>query len=227
MMIGEIIETSSTGFVAESFELNHPPALGRFVVVHSPVSGAASFIELYAIVTNGRTVGMDPSRRPVRQSTAAVYDQAVYEHQPQLKHTLRTEFAAAMVGWSADGRSWQRLPSRPPPLHFSVHTASEEQVRQFTDSFQYLRLLLQTCAEVSPFQVMAASVRETFQQRGQDHDWLRQAAREIAVLLKSDHEALLNVLQAIDPGAPDVADLAPTRRRSAGGLDSSRRGARP
>ena len=72
MMIGEIIETMSTGFVAENSELKQPPALGSFVVVHSPVPSAASFIELYAMVTNGRTVGMDPSRRPVRQSTAVV-----------------------------------------------------------------------------------------------------------------------------------------------------------
>ena len=227
MMIGEIIETMSTGFVAESFELNQPPALGSFVVVHSPVANAASFIELYAVVTNGRTVGMDPSRRPVRQSTAAVFDRAIYEHQPQLKHTLRTEFAASLVGWSEDGRTRQHLPSRPPPLHFSVHTASNQQVRQFTDSLQYLRLLLQVSAEVSPFQVVAANVREVFQQRGHDREWLQQAAREIAILLKSDHEALLNILYAIDPGEPDSADLAPTRRRTAGGPDSPRRGARP
>ncbi|GEM_PF-260196 len=225
MMIGEIIETMSTGFVAESFELNQPPALGSFVVVHAPSAGPS--VELYAVVTNGRTVGVDPSRRPIRQSTAAVFDQAIYEHQPQLKHTLRTEFSAALVGWATEGRIRQHLPSRPPPLHFSVHTASEEQVQHFTHSLQYLRLLLQTVAEVSPLQVVAANVREVFERRDQDRDWLCQAAREIAILLKSDHEALLNVLQAIDPGEADPANSALARQSSAIAPDPSRRGSRP
>jgi hypothetical protein len=225
MMIGEVIESMSTGFVAESFELNQPPALGSFVVVHSPSAGSS--IDLYAVVTNGRTVGVDPSRRPVRQSTAAVFDQAIYEHQPQLKHTLRTEFSAALVGWGTEGRIRQNLPSRPPPLHFSVHTASEEQVEQFTHSLQYLRLLLQTTAEVSPLQVVAANVREVYERRGQDRNWLCQAAREIAIVLKSDHEALLDVLQAIDPGETNPADPALARRSPASVPDPSRRGSRP
>jgi len=33
MRIGEIIETGTTGFVAESLELNRPPALGSLVKV--------------------------------------------------------------------------------------------------------------------------------------------------------------------------------------------------
>ncbi len=226
MMIGEIIETMSTAFIAESFELNQPPALGSFVVVHLPVVSGTPHVELYAVVTYGRTLGMDPSRRPVRQSTSTVFDQAIYERQPQLKHTLRTEFGAALVGWNADGRIRQNLPSRPPPLHFSVHLANPDQVRQFTDTLQYLRLLLQTSAEVSPFQVVAANVRDVFEQRGQDHGWLQQAAREVAILLRSDHEALLNVLNAIDPEGLDAANLVSPHAGTAGSLGSSRRGAR-
>jgi len=201
MSIGEIIETTSTAFVAESFELNSPPPLGSLVIVHvSSETGTSTSIDLYAVVIYGQTVGLDPSRRAVRRSTDAVYDHAIYKEHPELKHTLRTEFGAALVGFVVDGVVRQHLPSQPPPLHYSVHTANAEQVRRFTNSLHYLRNLLVPKGEVPPTQVLAANVREVYQQRGADRLWLDAAAREIATLLKSDHQALLTVLYSIDPG---------------------------
>ncbi|KPL21414.1 MAG: hypothetical protein AMJ93_09670 [Anaerolineae bacterium SM23_84] len=210
MRIGEIIETMSTGFVAESFELNRPPALGSLVVAHVPANAlpVPTAMELYAVVTYGRTVGLDPSRRAVRRSTDNVFDQEIYQEHPELQRTLRTEFGASLVGFITDGLIRQHLPSQPPPLHFSVQTASVEGVRRFTDRLQYLRLLLPAQAtsghgaggsQVSLLQVLAANVRQVYEQRGKDRAWLDTAAREIATLLKSDHEALLTVLYAIEP----------------------------
>lgn len=196
MRIGEIIETTSIGFVAESFELNRPPPLGSIVVVSVPVQA----MELYAVVTYGQTVGLDPGRRAVRRSTEEVFDEAIYHEHPELKHTLRTEFGAALVGYLADGQVWQHLPPQPPPLHFSVQTLNVEEIRRFTDYLLYFRLLLNYSGPVSPLQVLAANVREVYRQRGGDHAWLDAAAHEIATLLKNDHEALLTVLYAIDPG---------------------------
>ncbi|MGC8786653.1 MAG: hypothetical protein ACP5Q1_04420 [Anaerolineae bacterium] len=196
MRIGEIVETTSTSFVAESFELNRPPPLGSLVAVSLP----AQAMELYAVVTYGQTVGLDPGRRAVRRSTDAVFDEAIYHEHPELKHTLRTEFGAALVGYSIAGQVWQHLPPQPPPLHFSVHMAGVEEMRRFTDLLLYFRLLLTYSGPVSSLQVLAANVREVYRQRGSDRAWLDAAAREIAALLKNDHEALLTVLYAIDPG---------------------------
>lgn len=196
MRIGEIIETTSTGFVAESFALNRPPALGSLVVVRLPVQA----MELYAVVTYGQTVGLDPGRRAMRRSSEVVFDEAIYREHPELKHTLRTEFGAALVGYLVDGRVWQHLPPQPPPLHFSVQTVNDEEMRSFTDHLFYFRLLLSYSGPVSPLQVLAANVRGVYRQRGSDRAWLEAAAREIATLLKDDHEALLTVLYAIDPG---------------------------
>lgn len=202
--IGEIIETTSTGFVAESFELNQPPPLGSVVIVHvSEEADTPSGTDLYAVVTNGQTVGLDPTRRAVRRSTDKVFDDAIYERNPELKHTLRTEFGAALVGFMRGDVVRQHLPSQPPPLHYSVHKASTEQIREFTSQLHYLRLLLVPYGDVAPPQVLAANVREVYQQRGADHSWLDIAAREVATLLKSDHQALLTVLYAIEPGPGD------------------------
>jgi len=200
--IGEIIETMSTGFIAESFELNKPPALGSIVVVRVPAETAMTpaDMDLYAVVTYGRTAGLDPSRRAVRRSTDSVFDQAIYREYPELTHTLRTEFGATLVGFAVKGLVQQHLPPQPPPLHFSVQKTPVEEVRRFTDCLHYLRMLLVHKGELPPLQVLAANVRQVYQQRGHDRAWLDTAAREIASLLKNDHESLLTILYAIDPG---------------------------
>jgi len=215
--IGEIIETMSTGFVAESFELNHPPALGSLVVVRLPGAGLVSStrqggegagIDLYAVVTYGQTAGIDPSRRAVRRSTDEVFDGAIYQHNPELERTLRTEFGAALVGFGRSGRVHQHLPSQLPPLHFSVQEPTSDEVVRFTERLQYLRLLatpylasgpVSSAGQVPPLQVLSANVRWVYEARGGDRVWLDGAAREIAMLLKSDYEALLTVLYAIEP----------------------------
>ena len=200
--IGEIIETMSTGFVAESFVLNRPPSLGSLVTVHLPAetAEASDSMDLYAVVTCGRTLGLDPTRRAVRRTTDTVFDAAIYQEHPQLKRTLRTEFGAALVGFATKGRVQQRLPHQPPPLHFSVHTVPREELRHFTEGLHYFRLLLATRGEVPPLQVLTANVRESCRQRDHDRAWLTAAGQEIATLLKNDHQALMTALHAIDPG---------------------------
>ena len=195
MRIGEIIETGTTGFVAESLELNRPPALGSLVKVEVGDGGC-----IYGVVSHGTTTGLDPGRRAVRRSTEQVYDGAIYDEHPELKHTLRTEFSVLLVGCVEDGDIRQHLPAQPPPLHYTVHQCTEEEVRAFSERLYYLRLLLSASGEVPSEQLLAAHVRQAYRQRGQDREWLERAAREIAALLKHDYERLMTVLYAIEPG---------------------------
>lgn len=195
MRIGEIVETGTTGFVAESLELNRPPALGSLVKVEV---GDGSCV--YGVVSHGTTAGLDPGRRAVRRSTEKVYDEAIYDEHPELRHTLRTEFSVLLVGCVENGAIRQHLPAQPPPLHYSVHQCMEEEVRAFSERLYYLRLLLAATGEVPSEQFLAAHVRQAYRQRGQDREWLERAAREIAALLKYDYERLMTVLYAIEAG---------------------------
>lgn len=199
MRIGEIIETTSVSFVAESLELNRPPPLGSLVTVHL-TSRPDTLV--FAVVTHGQTVGLDPSRRAIRRSTEVIFDDAVYSNNPELDHVLRTEFSASLVGLSVDGVIRQHLPPQPPPLHYSVHSASPQQMDLFTASLSYFRLLLLTIGPVPCQQILAAHVREVHSRKGNDLAWLNAAGREIANLLRDDHEALMTTLYAIDPGVP-------------------------
>jgi hypothetical protein len=194
MKIGEIIETATTGFVAESEELNRPPALGSLVKVQV---GGADYA--YGVVSYGTTTSPEPGRRAVRRSTEEVFDEAIYDEHPQLRRILHTEFNAILVGWVQGGIIHQHLPPHPPPLHHSVYQCAPEEVKAFSQWLYYLRLLLSSRAGVSAEQLVAAHVRETYRQRGGDAEWLERTARELASLLKHDYERLMTILYAIEP----------------------------
>ncbi len=190
--IGEIIETGTTLFVAESFALNQPPPLGRLVYVQN------GDIQIYGVVCFGTTTSPDPGRRAVRRSTVGVYDEAIYHEHPQLEHTLHTEFTVRLVGYSQNGIIYRYLPPTPPPLHFSVLDCHVNQVHVFTEQLTYLRLLLQA-VEIPPEQLIAAHIRQAYQARGHDDSWLTGAARLIAGLFKNDYDRLMTVLNGIVP----------------------------
>lgn len=191
--IGEIVETETSRFVAESFELHRPPALGQLVYAMGDGN-----VQLYAVVCYGTTASPDPGRRAVRRSSKEVFDQAVYDEHPQLELMLRTEFAARLVGYADDTAVRHYLPPQPPPLHYSVYTCTADQVVRFTGRLTYLRLMLDI-PEIAAEQLLAAHIREVYRLRGEDRAWLSGAAREVASLLKSDYERLMTVLYGIEP----------------------------
>jgi hypothetical protein len=193
MRIGEIVESSSTHFVAESLDLRRPPELGRLVKVH-----LGEDRDLCAVVCHGETGSLDPGRRAVRRSTDEVYDDRVYREHPQLEHVLRTEFTSLAVGLLDSQVVRQGLPSLLPPLHYSVHGCEKEETTRFTQDLYYFRLLLGVPVRIPTELVLAGHLRWVYRERGHDEGWLQQAAREVAKLLKQDYERLATVLCAIE-----------------------------
>lgn len=192
--IGEIVATHSLGFVAESFTLHEPPALGSLVKAPLVAGG-----EALGVVCFGETVGLQPGRRALRRSDETVYDSAIYREHPELVHTIRTEFHVVLVGWQEGGALRQVLPPQPPPLHYSVVACTPQEVRAFTERLDYFRLLLAAEVPLPSEQVLAAHIRRAYADRGRDDAWLRRAAREVARLLKEEYDRLVTVLSGIAP----------------------------
>lgn len=192
-IIGEIIETSTLAFVAESQQLHQPPALGELIVVQ--VDGDDY---CYGVVTYGTTSSPDVGRRVVRRATDDVRDEAIYNQHPQLTRLLQTTFRAKLVGWRENNRLVQSIPPTPPPLHHTVYRCPADIKPLVERGFYYFRLLLDDAGEVPAEHVLAAHVRYAYREQGQNDAWLERAAREIASLLKNDHERLMSVLYAID-----------------------------
>ena len=192
--IGEIIETHSLGFAAESFTLHQPPALGS-LVKSSPAQGVGAL----GIVSFGQTGAMDPGRRAFRRSQGDTFDEAIYDEHPELELTLRTEFQAILVGWMRSGEFFHYPPSQPPPLHYTVWDCEPQEVTAFTGRLAYFRLLLTIPCPIPAEQLLATHIRQVFFQRNNDQAWLQRAAQEVARLLKGDYDRLLTVLQGLEP----------------------------
>jgi hypothetical protein len=189
--IGEIIETSTSQFVAQACDLESPPAFGSLVKV------ACAPTEIFGLVFHVRTGGLEPGFQAVMRGRAGVRDGAIYQENPDLKAVLRTEFAALIVGFGQDGELRQYLPFHPPPLHWSVHECSRSEVVAFTNRFDYFRTVL-ALSEAPSDELLAANLRLVRRARPFDSDFDLRAGRELARLLSRNYERLSAILRRLD-----------------------------
>lgn len=207
MRIGEVIETNTGGFWAESTALHELPPLGSLVTVTLP-SGET----IFGVVAFGQTAGLDSGRQAVLRGTAEIVDEGIYAHHPELAMILRTTFRAITVGYrDAGGTMRHYLSPCPPPLHYSVARCTAGEVRAFVTRPRYFAMLLAAETDVPAEQVLAAHIRTTYQLLDNDAGWLASTSQQVARLLKRDYDRLVTVLEAIDPGAEDVG-AAPAPR---------------
>jgi hypothetical protein len=191
--VGELIESTTTDFVAQAVELDRAPPFGAFVHV-----AADDGLVVYGVVAHVQTAGIDPGARPIMRGHGEVRDSLIYAENPDLPHVLRTTFRALVVGHAEHGACRQLLPVRPPPLHYSVWMTPAAEVRLFTDrGFDYLETLLGAASD----ELVAANIRLVAAQRGASDDFARRAGRELAQTLRSDYARLSAILRRITVGA--------------------------
>ncbi len=207
---GEIVAAATTGFTAESYELDEAPPFGALLTVRAPAASAVS--RYYALCHGVETGSIEPGRHAVawgRQDDDGEDD--IYRRQPQLRHVLHTTFDALLVGYepradrpgliAAHDRAvpppLQRIPPSPPRLHAAVEIASPAVVAHFNRSLSYLRLLLRSAAP-NLEDLTAATIRHAYESMGADHDFLVNAARATARLLGAEHDRIMTILELLD-----------------------------
>lgn len=193
--LGEVVETGTTGFWAESDSLHELPELGALVWVR----GSGVVTRLFGVVTYGETSGLDPSRRAVRRGESGLADDAIYARHPELEFVLRTLFHVAAVGTESNLRVRHVLPSIPAPLHYSVHPCGRTEVCEFSNNPGYFAELLSHSGSTPAEQVLVGHLIWVDRQRNDGHTWLASATRSLARLMKRDYDRLSIILRAVDP----------------------------
>ncbi|AUT02951.1 hypothetical protein CLI64_22495 [Nostoc sp. CENA543] len=201
--IAEVIETTSTEFLAQCLEpedLSFPsmPPFGSWVRSVDEESGN----QVYAVVYHATTMPVDSVHRAVALGLSL---QELREEQPQIFAMLKTEFWAAIVGFAppsiitgANQRVYQYLPPRPPQIHQAVYRCEPDLIVKFTEELDFLRTLL--AINSAPVEALtAAAIREVYQLRKADREWLIKAGRTLSVLLKDDYDRLRFILSQIHP----------------------------
>lgn len=203
--IAEVIETATTEFLAQCLEpedLSFPvmPPFGSWVKAADEESGN----QVFAVVYYATTSPIDSIHR-ARALGLSLED--LREQQPQIFAMLKTEFRAAIVGFmppheGVNGATrsgspvYQYLPPRPPQIHQAVYQCEPEEIVRFSEQLDFLRTLLQVTG--APVEALtAAAIRDVYQLRKADRNWLVQAGRTLSVLLKDDYDRLRYILSQL------------------------------
>jgi hypothetical protein len=189
--VGEVIEASTAGFTAQCYELYQSPPLG------SLVKTSDGSVEIYGAVCHATTAGIEPGRRPIARGRDEASEEEVYRSSPQLLKLLRTEFTAVVVGYREDETLLQYLPPRPARIHSFVYQCQPEDVKEFSQSFDFLSILLDSHLEVSAEEVVAAALRQMSRVTDDPHKFLVAAGKELAVLLGGEFNRLKAILGRI------------------------------
>jgi len=189
--VGEVIEASTADFMAQCYELYQSPPLGSLVKTRDlPV-------ELYGIVYNAATTSFEPGRRPIARGKDEASEEAVYQSSPQLLKLLRSEFGALVVGHKQGDKLHHYLPPQPARIHSFVYQCEPEEVKEFSQSFDFLNVLINTRLPVSVEELVAASLRQMSQVHEDPHRFLVAAGKELAILLSGEFNRLKAILGRI------------------------------
>ena len=186
--VGEIIQASTTDFVAQCYELYRSPPLGSLVKTRD------QSVELYGIVCNATTTSLEPGRRPIARGKDEASEEEVYKSSPQLLKLLRSEFGAVVVGHRQGDKLYHYLPPSPARIHGFVYLCSLEEVKEFSQSFAFLNILINTHLPVSVDELVAAALRQMSQAHEDPHTFLVAAGKELAILLSGQFNQLKAIL---------------------------------
>ena len=185
--VGEVIEASTTDFIAQCYELYQMPPLGSLVKTKDlPV-------ELYGIVYNAATTSLEPGRRPIARGKDEESEEEIYRSSPQLMKLLKSEFEALVVGHRQGDKLYHYLPPKPARIHSFVYQCTPAEVMEFGRSFDFLNILINARLPVPTDELVAASLRQMSQAHEDPRAFLVAAGKELAILLSGN----LNQLKAI------------------------------
>jgi len=189
--VGEVIEAGTNDFVAQCYELYQSPPLGSLVKTRD------SGVELYGIVYNATTTSFEPGRRPIARGKDETSEEAVYQASPQLLKLLKSEFNALVVGHRQGDKLYHYLPPKPARIHGFVYLCSPEEVKEFSQSFDFLNILINTRLPVATDELVAACLRQMSQVYEDRRIFLVAAGKELAILLSGNFNQLKAILERI------------------------------
>ncbi len=128
----EVIASSLTSWLAQSWQWDLFPAFGSLVVVPQ---GERTLIGIIHQITTG---SLDPMRTPFAYQKT---EEELSKEQPQIFEFLKTTFSCWVMGYQENGAFYYQLAPNPPKIHAFVYNASSQFYKDFFADQRYLHLL--------------------------------------------------------------------------------------
>ena len=188
--IGEVVEATSTSFIAQCYRLYDTPPLGSLVRSGTP--------PLYAVVSRVTTGPLDASRPVLARGEAAASEEEVFRENPQLERLLTSRFDALIVGHRVGEEDRHFLPPLPPRVHSFVHMCPGAEVARFTSRLDLLHLLLNSGIPAAD-EVVGACLRQAAVAHADPGEFLVAAGKALAGELAGDLPRLQAILRRVAP----------------------------
>jgi hypothetical protein len=174
--------------MAQCYELYQSPPLGSLVKTRDEP------VELYGIVFHATTGSLEPGRRPIARGKDETSEEEIYRASPQLSKLLNSEFSVLVVGHKQGDELYHYLPPKPARIHGFVYQCGLEEVKEFSQSFDFLNMLINARLMVSTEEIVAATLRQMSQAYEDPRPFLVAAGKELAVLLSGQFNQLKAIL---------------------------------
>ena len=123
--VGEVVESDSSSFLSESYDLHRPPALGSLVVASD------GEFEVIGVVSQSGTSPTQQGRTVAARGRDEPTVDSLYASHPEIEKLLTTRFTAQVVGYRNGAGFAQRLPARPPKVHGFVYVCTMDEIAEF------------------------------------------------------------------------------------------------
>src|SRR5690348_3865197 len=129
----EVIESSLTGWIAQSWSWDTFPEFGSIVAVEGKTR------TIFGIVHQVQTGSMDPVRYPFPYQKT---EEELRKEQPQIFEFLKTTFSCLTLGYQENhGNITYLIAPEPPKIHSFVTPIADNLAKQFFSSHNYLHIL--------------------------------------------------------------------------------------
>ena len=184
--LGEVIDSNTADFLAQSRELNGSPPFGSFVKVaaESTVIGLVFNVSTHSIEPNRRTTAYGKTEEELRLE------------QPQIFELLATEFSSIIVGHLDSFGAHPFLPPQPPRIHSFVYPCGPDETRMFTTTSDYLRTVT-NASRLPTDDLLIASVRSAWNAHDRDTAYLVSIGKDLSRLIKNDYDRLSSIIRRI------------------------------
>ena len=135
----EIIESSITNWLAQSWSWDTFPSFGSFLAIEAPKR------TIFGIVYQIQTGSMDPIRYPFPYKKT---EEELLKEQPQIFEFLKTTFSCITIGYQEKGKINYLVSPEPPKIHAFVYQPTLETHKIFFSNMRYLHLLFMHSASI-------------------------------------------------------------------------------
>ncbi len=186
----EVIESSLTGWLAQSWAWDMFPEFGSFVAVE----GKKRIV--FGIVHQVQTGSMDPVRYPFPYQKT---EEELLKEQPQIFEFLKTTFSCITIGYQEKRSISYLIAPEPPKIHAFITRPDAEMSRIFFQNNKYLHLLFTHSSQIFNIdELVLALLRQQMEHTIFTSDKINNFMQVYSLLIGNDYRRIKLFLQRVE-----------------------------